>query len=77
MMFHIQPWMIVGLLPLSAAFEGSLIVNLDSSSDYFPTLLYPLQMNKKFFFWRGGGGVGGGILESLCLFDRLVCPYVS
>ncbi|XP_060567318.1 solute carrier family 35 member C2-like [Ruditapes philippinarum] len=30
MMYHIQPWMIVGLLPLSAAFEGVSIATTDN-----------------------------------------------
>ncbi|CAC5396332.1 SLC35C2 [Mytilus coruscus] len=32
LMFHIQPWMIVGLLPLSIAFEGEL---LSAKADFF------------------------------------------
>ena len=30
MMYHIQPWMIIGLLPLSAFFEGVAIATTDN-----------------------------------------------
>ena len=36
MMYHIQPWMIVGLLPLSAAFEGIILV--DNTANKFPAI---------------------------------------